>query len=124
MLIRDIKTAKYFVTTDKTTLCELLHPQREEEEVKMNCSISCATLPPGDVSHPHRLKTSGEVYVILQGKGIMHIDDEEAFLEPGQAVYIPPGAMQFIQNISNKELKFLCVVSPPWSAEDDEICLE
>lgn len=124
MLIRDIKTADYFLTTDKTIICELLHPHREEEEVKMNCSIACATLSPGDVSHPHRLKTAGEVYFILEGKGIMHIDNEQAVLEPGQAVYIPPGSMQYIKNVSNNELKFLCVVSPPWSEEDDEVCLE
>lgn len=124
MLIRDIKTANYFETTDKTTICELLHPHREEEEVKMDCSIACAILAPGEVSHPHRLKKSGEVYIIMQGKGIMHIDDEQALLEPGKAVYIPPGSMQFIKNVSEEELKFLCVVSPPWTAEDDEICLE
>jgi mannose-6-phosphate isomerase-like protein (cupin superfamily) len=123
MLIRDIKTACYFETTDKTTICELLHPHREEE-VKMDCSIACAILGPGDVSHPHKLKTSGEVYIILQGRGLMRIDNEQAVLEPGQAVYIPPGSMQFIKNISDEELKFLCVVSPPWSEEDDEICLK
>ena len=54
----------------------------------------------------------------------MHIGDEEAVLEPGQAVYIPPGEIQFIKNISDVVLKFLCVVSPPWSETDDEVCLE
>ncbi|MBU4534921.1 MAG: hypothetical protein KKF16_03645 [Euryarchaeota archaeon] len=54
----------------------------------------------------------------------MHVDNKQALVEPGQLVYIPPGSMQFIKNVSSGELKFLCMVSPPWRKEDDEICLE
>lgn len=124
MLIRDLKTAKYFKTVDGTFICELLHPERENKELKMNCSLAHAILQPGESSHPHRLKTSSEIYFILEGKGMMHIGNEESVLEPGQAVYIPPGEIQFIKNISGDELKFLCLVYPPWSKEDDEVCSE
>ncbi len=124
MIIKDLKTALYFETVDGTFICELLHPDREKNEIKMDCSIAHAILRPGESSHPHRLKKSSEVYFILEGKGLMYIGDEKAVLEPGQSVYIPPGEIQFIKNISDVELKFLCMVSPPWSKEDDEICLE
>ncbi len=124
MIIKDLKTARYFETVDGTFICELLHPQRENADIKMNYSLAHAILRPGESSHPHRLKESAEIYFILEGKGLMHIGGEEAVLEPGQAVYISPGEIQFIKNISDKELKFLCVVSPPWSEEDDEIVLE
>ena len=121
MIIKDLKTAKYFKTVDGTFICELLHPERENAKINMNCSLAHAILKPGESSHPHRLKESAEIYFILEGKGLMHIGEEEAVLEPGQAVYIPPGEIQFIENISKNELKFLCIVSPPWSVEDDEI---
>ncbi|MDP1551392.1 MAG: cupin domain-containing protein [Methanobacteriaceae archaeon] len=124
MIIKDLKTSEYFETVDGTFICELFHPERENREIKMNCSLAHATLRPGESSHPHRLIKSAEVYFILEGKGLMHIGDEEAVLEPGQAVYIPPMEIQFIKNISDVVLKFLCVVSPPWSEDDDEICLE
>ena len=124
MIIKDLKTAKYFKTVDGTFICELLHPERENAKINMNCSLAHAILKPGESSHPHRLKESAEIYFILEGKGLMHIGDEEAVLEPGQAVYIPPGEIQYIKNISEVELKFLCIVSPPWSKEDDEVCLE
>jgi mannose-6-phosphate isomerase-like protein (cupin superfamily) len=124
MIIKDLKTSEYFETVDGTFICELFHPKRENREIKMNCSLAHATLRPGESSHPHRLIKSAEVYFILEGKGLMHIGDEEAVLEPGQAVYIPPMEIQFIKNISDVVLKFLCVVSPPWSKNYDEICLE
>ncbi|QUH24327.1 cupin domain-containing protein [Methanobacterium alkalithermotolerans] len=124
MLIRDLKTATYFETTDGTFICELLHPHREEKDIKINFSIAHAILGPEESSHPHRIKSAGEIYFILEGKGLMHIDNQQALLEPGQLVYIPPGSMQFIKNVSSSELKFLCMVSPPWRKEDDEICLE
>jgi mannose-6-phosphate isomerase-like protein (cupin superfamily) len=124
MIIKDLKTAKYFKTVDGTFICELLHPERENAKINMNCSLAHAILKSGESSHPHRLKESAEIYFILEGKGLMHIGDEEAVLEPGQVVYIPPGEIQYIKNISEVELKFLCIVSPPWSKEDDEVCLE
>jgi mannose-6-phosphate isomerase-like protein (cupin superfamily) len=77
-------------------------------------------LPVGGESLPHRLKTS-EVYYILEGEGVMRIDDEVAQVRAGQTVYIPPGAVQRIRNTGSEELVFLCIVDPAWRAEDEEI---
>ncbi|MCK7511883.1 MAG: cupin domain-containing protein [Desulfobacterales bacterium] len=41
---------------------------------------------------------SAEVYYVLEGRGLMHVGDETAEVAAGQAVYIPPGAVQFIEN--------------------------
>lgn len=49
----------------------------------------------------------------------MHIDGEVAPVCPGQVVYIPPGARQFIRNIGQKDLVFLCIVAPKWQEEDE-----
>jgi mannose-6-phosphate isomerase-like protein (cupin superfamily) len=121
MLIKDIKKSDYFKAMDETFLTELLHPGHEG--VAMGCSIAHAVLSPGQKSLPHKLKKSVEVYLILQGSGVMHIDEEECVVEPGQAVYIPPEAVQWIENVSGEDLKFLCVVSPPWSEDDEELCI-
>ncbi len=51
----------------------------------------------------------------------MHVGPEQAEVGPGQAVYIPPGEVQFIENIGAGELAFLCVVDPAWRAADEEI---
>ena len=58
---------------------------------------------------------------ILEGKGKMFINDECATLEPGDTVYIPPNAKQCIENISDQELVFICIVDPAWKEEDEVV---
>ncbi len=50
----------------------------------------------------------------------MHIDEESLEVGPDCAVYIPPQAMQYIENTGNSDLKFLCIVDPAWRKEDEE----
>ena len=120
MLIRDLKEGRRFAAIDGTDICELLHPDREEG-ISMGYSLAHAVLGPGVASAPHRLKSSSEVYFILEGRGIVHIDGESAEVAAGQAVYIPPRSVQHIENIGDGSLIFLCLVSPPWREEDEEL---
>lgn len=119
MLIRDIKKSNYFDAVDETVLSELLHPKNDG--VKLDFSIAHAILKPGKSSLPHFLKESVEVYYILEGSGQIHIDLEMETVESGQAVYIPPKKSQWIKNIGSEDLKFLCIVSPPWKETDEEL---
>ena len=121
MIIRDIQNCEYFEAMDKTILCELLHPDREDGDFKMDLSVAHAILKPLDSSIPHKLKNSVEIYYILQGKGIMHIDEEMEEVKSGQIVYIPPNSKQYLENTGNEELKFLCIVNPKWHEEDEEL---
>ncbi len=119
MIIKDLEKCRYFRATDNTLICELLHPGREG--LDLSCSIAHAILEPGAASLPHRLKTSAEVYFILEGEGEMHIDSESSLVRAGQAVLIPPGSWQYIRNTRDVILKMICIVSPFWRAEDEEI---
>jgi len=122
MLIRDIKKSNYFDAVDETVLSELLHPKNDG--VKLNFSVAHAVLKPGKSSLPHILKKSVEVYYILEGIGEIHIGQEMETVKTGQAIYIPPKNSQWIKNTGNKDLKFLCIVSPPWNEDDEELCNE
>ena len=117
MFIRDVKKCKPFTASDDTTICELLHPSREGIDIPY--SIAHATLEPGKASQPHGLRESSEVYYILEGKGEMHIGEKSANVVPGQSIYISPGSVQWIRNIGEINLKFLCIVHPMWRAEDE-----
>jgi mannose-6-phosphate isomerase-like protein (cupin superfamily) len=119
MIITDLAKCGYFQAADNTSVCELLHPGREGLDLPY--SIAHAVLLPGAASLPHRLKTSTEVYLIQEGEGEMHIDSEMALVRPGQAVLIPPGSWQCIRNTGDIILKFICIVSPSWHAEDEEV---
>lgn len=119
MIIKDLANCRRFQAADNTDLCELLHPGREGMD--LSYSIAHAVLPPEATSLPHRLKTSSEVYFILEGEGEMHIDSEKAKVRAGQAILIPPGSWQHIRNTGGNNLKFICIVDPFWRAEDEEI---
>jgi mannose-6-phosphate isomerase-like protein (cupin superfamily) len=118
MLIKDLESCDEFVAGDNSVLRQLLHP--DKFDITCRYSLAHATVKPGHTTTPHRLKTS-EVYYILEGEGLMSIDGESEAVRPGQAIYIPPRATQYIENTGNSDLKFLCIVDPAWRAEDEEI---
>jgi len=118
-MVRSLKNCKYVRVLDGTLLCELLHPL--VEGLKMNFSLAHAMLKPGESSLPHRLKESVEVYYILEGEGRMHIEKETRIVVAGDAIFIPPGTVQYIENINDSILSFLCIVSPPWQRKNEEL---
>ncbi|MBU6392093.1 MAG: cupin domain-containing protein, partial [Planctomycetes bacterium] len=107
-----------FIAGDNIILRELLHP--DKEELALRYSLAHAVVKPCETSYWHKLKNS-EVYYILEGEGIMHIDNESAKVLPGQAVYILPNSLQCIKNIGQSDLKFLCIVDPAWRQEGEVI---
>ena len=118
MLVQKLSACAEFMAGDSTHLRELLHP--DKQPLALRYSLAHATLPVGQTSLPHSLKTS-EVYYILSGSGEMHIDAETQMVEPGDAVYIPPNARQFIYNCGSEPLVFICIVDPAWRQEDETV---
>ena len=118
MFIRNLNDCTEFIAGDGTHLKELLHP--DKASLNLRYSLAHAVVKPGQSSQAHKMLTS-EVYYILAGEGLMHINGEDRPVHPHQAVYIPPGAVQYIRNTGNTDLKFLCIVDPAWKAEDEVI---
>src|SRR5205809_920631 len=104
MIIKDLQDCEEFIGGDNTLLREILRP--DNADLQLRYSLAHAVVKPGQTSRPHKLKTSSEVYYILEGQGVMHIGNESARVGAGQAIYIPPGAMQFIQNTWESDLRF------------------
>ena len=73
MFTRELMDCEEFVAGDNCTLREILHP--DKASLALRYSLAHATVLPGETTWQHRLKTS-EVYYIMQGEGIMYIDDE------------------------------------------------
>ncbi len=118
MLIRSLSACEEFIAGDNTILRELFHP--DKQTIQLRYSLAHAIVKPGETSHLHSLATS-EVYYILEGKGIMHIDDEQKEVIPGDAIYIPPHAKQCIHNHGDSDLIFICIVDPAWQKEDETV---
>ena len=120
MTIRKLKDIDVIDGGEGTKIRQIFHPHNTLNGIR--CSVSHSELKPGGKSKLHKMKTS-EVYYILQGEGILQIDDDTFKVSKDQAIYIPPHSKQCIENMGKDKLKFLCIVDPAWKRED-EIVLE
>ncbi len=118
-MVKKIADSVCFQAGDHTWLRELLHPANTN--VGTSFSLAHAYLEPGDVSLPHKLISSSETYFFLEGEGTISIDNQVHRVEKNDTVFVPANAIQSVQNLGQGRLVFLCVVSPPWSADDEEI---
>ena len=119
MLYKSIENILSFEANDKTTLKEIIHPKNDG--IELNYSLAQASLKIGESSVPHCLVNQTELYIFLEGKGKIVIGDEQQNIQKGDVVLVPKGADQHVENQGNKELVFLCLVSPPWEESDDQL---
>jgi len=117
LLIKSINHLKSYVTVDKSLIREILHPLNDP--VNIGYSLAHATLKKGEETSPHTLKESSEVYIILKGSGVMHIDDESESVFEGDVIMIPQNSVQHIRNSGKSDLLFLCIVEPYWQKKND-----
>jgi len=118
MFIRSLNDCPAFTAGDNCTLREILHP--EKADLALRYSLAHAAVAPGQTTWLHALRTS-EVYYILSGEAIMHVDGGSKRVVAGDTVYIPPKAKQQITNSGSVDLAFLCIVDPAWRKEDEEV---
>ena len=107
-----------FLAGDHTRLREVLHPA--QHPLKLGYSLAHGILGPGQRSKWHVLDSS-EVYYFLAGEGRFTIDDHVTRVEAGTTLYVPPGGRQSLENTRSGSIEFLCLVDPPWKAEDEHV---
>jgi mannose-6-phosphate isomerase-like protein (cupin superfamily) len=117
MRIKQLQECELIIANDLTRLRELFHPDHDGWPV--GYSLAHAVIPAGARSIRHHLVGSSEVYYILSGRGLMHIDDETREVGPGDALLIPPAAIQYLENTGDQDLVFLAIVEPAWQAAND-----
>jgi len=121
MFVRELNNCSEFIAGDGSSLRELLNAHKGKFE--FNYSLAHATVKCAQRTKLHALVVS-EVYYILEGEGRVHVDDESFEVFSGSAVYIPPGARQYIENLGECDLKFLCIVDPAWKPDVEEVFSE
>lgn len=90
---------------------------RPSKEIDVPYTTFLAWVLPGESTKPHHLEGRTEVYYIQQGIGQMHVNNEQELVREQDHVVIPPGAVQYIENVGGKDLVFLCIVTPPWTPD-------
>ena len=108
-----------FVAGDNTFLREILHPAKKR--CKNKYSLAWFRVPASKKTFKHSL-TSSETYYIISGKGLMSINDKKFEVIANDTIYIPPNAVQCIENLSDsEEIVALCIVDPAWKKEDETV---
>ncbi len=116
MFVKNIDDCVEFTANDGCRIKEWLHPKNDA--VELSYSVAMATVDVGEQSYKHILDQT-EVYLITAGQGLMHIDEEEKKVKAGDAIYIEPKCVQWIENNGVEPLCFIAIVNPPWSNEGD-----
>jgi mannose-6-phosphate isomerase-like protein (cupin superfamily) len=112
--IRSLANAPVYTTKDGSSVRALF----EFGEVARNQSLVEASLPTGGSTERHLHATSEELYVILDGAGVMEIEGDRTPVAAGDVVLIPPGERHQITATDDGPLRFLCCCSPPYRHED------
>ncbi len=107
-----------YVTTDGSTIRELLHPAVHGNRAQ---SLAEATLAPGAATASHVHHASEELYHVTRGTGRMTLGAERFDVGPGDTVCIAPGTPHSIENIGGVELAVLCCCAPAYAHEDTEL---
>lgn len=119
MLKKKLEKCQEVVALDASIVREILNPH--DYQVNFNYSLAHATVQQGKATLPHRFKTASEVYHILRGRGTIHIGEQSADVGPGDTIYVPPMAVQYIENKGQEKLEFLCIVYPSWRPDAEEL---
>lgn len=71
--------------------------------------IAVRVLKPGEVVEPHKHEVEEQFYLVLSGKGIVKIGEEEREVGPLDAVYIPPKTLHSSKAVGDEPFRYLYV---------------
>jgi len=70
-------------------------------------------LEPGQSQKAHAHEGSDKVYLVVEGRGLFQVGDEQAQLARGECVMAPSGQTHGIVNDSEERLVVLTLMAPP-----------
>jgi putative monooxygenase len=78
-----------------------------------NLSMGMAIVPPESRIPWHEHPEQQEIMIVIQGKGVAIIGDEEETVTPEIAFFVPEGVRHMVQNTGEEDLKIVWCYSPP-----------
>jgi uncharacterized cupin superfamily protein len=78
-------------------------------------------LRPGEASTRHRHQKQEELYVLLEGRGRIRVDDQALELAPLDALLVEPDSVRQVFNDTEAEALWLVVGAPPEAANTLEM---
>lgn len=88
------------------------------QELGHTSNIDVAHITVTGKSTPHLHKKTEEIYFILNGEGMVTIEDEQQKVEKDDTVLIPKNKFHSIERISAEPLELLAITSPGYDPND------
>jgi mannose-6-phosphate isomerase-like protein (cupin superfamily) len=87
-----------------------------------------STVPAHQINRATVHATVSEFWYVLEGHGEIWRDDGKessiAVLVPGTSIDIPVGTAFQYRNVSDTDLKFICITMPPWPGASEATYVE
>lgn len=80
-------------------------------------SLALARVESGTKTQLHSLSDTKEVYIVVDGEGLMEVDGEAFSIASGDQVVIPAGVSQCVTASERGDLRFYCLCTPRFSPE-------
>ncbi|WP_135612158.1 cupin domain-containing protein [Methanococcoides sp. AM1] len=116
----DVEDLEHFSRFGDVFIGNLLHPATVNKELEVNYSIAHVIIKPGKSIEPHMMNNP-EVYYVLEGEGVLYIEDVPFELSKGKLVHIPANSKQYTENAGDVDLEFFAINQPVWSEENEEM---
>ncbi len=79
-----------------------------------NLAVTWVDCAPGSVQPFHEHETQEQVYVIVCGRGVMLVGDEEKDVGEGTLIAVPPRTRHAIRNHGDVPMTYISATSPPF----------
>jgi len=106
-----VSEQSWYEAEDKAVAREIASPRNSKARAM---SIAEIIIPAGVEVVPHH-HVMEEVYYIVEGEGMMMVEDETRLVQAGEAVVIAPHQWHNIRNHTKSKLKLIVICSPPWA---------
>ena len=104
-MVVSIDNAEHYIWGD---ICDGWHLLKRDD-----MSVIQERVPAGGAEVMHFHTEARQLFYILEGQGLMLLEDHEVVLEKGQALEIPPLVKHQFSNPSNADVHFLVLSVPP-----------
>jgi mannose-6-phosphate isomerase-like protein (cupin superfamily) len=98
----------------------LIHPTTVDGDLDIDYSFTHVIIDAGKSIEPHIMKNP-EVYYVLEGEGVLYIEDVPFELSKGKLVHIPANSKQYTESTGDVDLVIFVIDQPAWAKENEQI---
>ncbi len=84
-----------------------------------NVEVVLGVIDPGGQAEPHFHTDIEQVIYLLEGRVVVEMRGEKEKMEPGDAVYFPPGERHPVDVLGDRPARLLVIYAPPLQSKEN-----